>query len=143
MSQAASVLEPAPQAIRRLSISRKGGPLSFVRSGSTWRVESTGAEVPPALSGRLNEALKLLHTAPPVRRLLPEETAGIEAAVYGLDPPAFSVELSSTAGPVLLAHFGGRATDGILQFARLEGDDETLLMSGFVGEAWQSVIDYD
>jgi ABC-type sugar transport system ATPase subunit len=58
--------------------------------------------------------------------------------VHGLRP-RLSVTLEDADGVVLEADFGAENTDGLLQYMRLRDRAGLYLMSGFVGQEWQTV----
>ena len=58
---------------------------------------------------------------------------------YGLARPVVSIALFEGSRPILSAHFGARNPDGYLQYVRLDGRPELLLLSRFVGAEWQAV----
>jgi hypothetical protein len=130
------VLAPAPARIAVVDLTRAGTTTRFHRNGDHWASTATGKNLDAASETLLIRAVTFMHTATPVRILRPEATAGVAAATYGLDPPSFGVRLATGEGRVLVAYFGGRSNDGMLQYLRVEGRGETYLMSGFVGEAW-------
>jgi hypothetical protein len=130
------VLEQLPEAVVAVEVARDGSTSRFRRRGARWWNAGTAEYCTEAQTTSLEQAMKIMHASAPVRILRPEDIAGLSAQAFGLDPPALRVRLSTNDGLVLAANFGDRASDGVLQYLRVEGHGETYLMSGFVGESW-------
>ncbi len=47
--------------------------------------------------------------------------------------------LENASGVVLEADFGNRSNDGLLRYMRLRDRGELYMMSGFVGQEWETV----
>jgi hypothetical protein len=134
------VIDVAPADINRISLTAGHHSRTLARDTAGWRDEAAARPLTSDETETLAAAISLMRNAPPIRVLRPEETADVDAAAYGLDPPSLSVRLDSSAGPLVVADFGGRANDGIVQYLRIEGRGETFMMSGFVGEAWSKLL---
>ena len=130
------VLTVDPESIIKVELEHRGTTKRFQRDGDRWVTGATGISLNKLRETLLTRAITFMHTATPVRVLSPEAVVGVAPEAYGLDQPTFMVRLSTIEGPVLTAHFGDRANDGILQYLKVEGRGEIYLMSGFVGEAW-------
>lgn len=138
-SEAAGVMGLAPERITRVTVSADGRTTAFVRETNGWARADNGAATGPRLAETLARAVKFMHTANPVRVLEPEEIADTGPAEFGLEPPKLSIMLEDADGIVLAADFGAENTDGLLQYMRVTDRAELYLMSGFVGQEWETV----
>lgn len=138
-SEAAGVLVVAPDRISRVEMTVDGRRLTFVRGAGGW---SAGrGPVAPSLAAHLDSSLKFMRASAPVRVLAREEYRGTALAEYGLDPPRYTVSLFEGDRLVLEAGFGVPNPQKVLQYMRLRGRDEVDLMSRFVGQEWERVVD--
>lgn len=133
------VLELAPEKIVAVELSKKSGLQTYQRQSDGWLDVSNKVSLIDPQLALLQRAITFMHTATPVRIMRPEEFADVQGDPYGFKHPAIVVRLSSAAGVAMVAKFGNRANDGILQYLQIEGRAEIYLMSGFVGEAWDHI----
>ncbi len=138
-AEANGVLRQAPESIARATVIADGVPSAFIRQGSGWIKEGSARPVDAQFAETIDRAVKLMHTANPVRTLESEEVAGSRLADFGLDRPRLSITLEDAGGVVLTADFGAANNDGLLQYMRLIDRGDLYLMSGFVGKEWQAV----
>jgi hypothetical protein len=138
-SEAAGVLAVAPERISRVEVTADGRRLTFVRGAGGW--SAGGRPVPPPLAAHLESSLKFMRVSAPVRVLEREEYRGTALAEYGLDPPRYTVSLFEGDRLVLEAGFGVPNPQKVLQYMRLRGRDEVDLMSRFVGQEWERIVD--
>lgn len=134
---AAGVMHEAPEAVTALTLSRGRETRRLTREAvGVWR-DARGV-LPPPLQSSLALAVKFLHTARPVRELDEAEIAGAQASEFGFDAQDFRVT-AQLAGSELRLEFGRVTPEGSLQYLRMEGHEGVILMSRFVGEAWEEV----
>ncbi len=136
--EAAGVLAQQPGAIGSVRLVAAGQAWELTRRGRDWVVMD--AVLPAAAAQQLELALKILHTARPVR-VLREPGLDSRAADYGLDQPTHAVELAAAGQPPLRLAFGGATPDGALRYMRIEGRPVVYLMSNFVPDEWQALAD--
>lgn len=103
------------------------------RGGRWWHAER---ELSNAAAAKVDRALNLLATSAPVRTLSPAAT---QHSTYGLDPPAYALSLSNDAGTLLQMALGAASPDGILRYAQTADSTQVMLVSGFIGTAWEEV----
>lgn len=141
-SEANGVLKVAPEAIRRVELSRGDQRLALRRSGDTRWLRPDGSEVDPVAVGRVGTAIRMMHRSGPVREMTPEELEGVDPSPFELEHPRIVVALYETAEqPVLTARFGGRNPEDFLQYMQIDGDRRILLMSRFIGEEWVGALE--
>ena len=140
-SEAEGVLPLAPETITRVTVVGGARPAVFVRQADGWQREGSAAAVDAELGQIIDRAVKFMHTAKPVRALEHQEIADAGLAEFGLDHPRLGITLEDERGVVLKADFGNPSADGLLQYMRLRDRDDLYLMSGFVGQEWQAVLD--
>ena len=139
--EAKGVMTVAPERIDRVAIERGTRRLAFVRTTSGGWSPAGGEELPAGAAAKVSLAVQYMHTAAPVRSMKADEIRGIAPTEFGLAPPALSVTLFAGGQRVLQAHFGARNAEDILQYMTLSGSDDMYLMSRFVGQQWDAVIE--
>lgn len=140
-TEANGVLVSAPETITRVTIVTTGKPLIFLRRQQSWSEQDRDATLSTAAAEHLDRAVKMMHTANPVRVLSAQEIGQTGLQEFGLASPLLSVQLASIGGVELEADFGSHNSDGFLQYMRLKDRSELYLMSNFVGREWQSVVE--
>jgi hypothetical protein len=139
--EAKGVMQLAPDRVARVELARGTDRAVFVRGpGAGWTREGAGPLAEP-LAAKLSMAVQYMHTAGPVRVMAPAELRGGDFREFGLDRPVLSIALHPDSGPTLVARFGGRNPEDMLQYVAVEGHAGLFLMSRFVGQAWQAVAD--
>jgi len=138
-SETPGVLVVPPDRISRVEVTAAGRRLTFERGAGGWTAGR--GPVPPPLAAHLESSVKFMHVSAPVRVLAGEEYAHAALAEYGLDPPRYTVSLFAGDRLVLDAGFGVLNPQKVLQYMRLRGHDEVHLMSRFVGQEWERVVD--
>jgi hypothetical protein len=133
------VLQLEPEDITRVTVTEHGTSAVFVRQAHGWSRKNSTAAIQAPLTTTLDQAVKFMHTATPVRVFKPEDMADTDMALYGLERPRLSITLENARGVVLVADFGNRSNDGLLRYMRLRDRGEVYMMSGFVGQAWERV----
>lgn len=136
--EAAGVLAQQPDEIGSVRLVAAEQAWELTRRGRDWVVMD--AVLPPAAAQQLALALKILHTARPVR-VLREAGLDARAADYGLDHPTHAVEVAAAGQPPLRLAFGGTTPDGALRYMRVEGRPVVYLVSNFVPDEWQALAD--
>ncbi|MDO9707117.1 hypothetical protein [Paracraurococcus lichenis] len=137
--EAKGLLAEPPEAVRRIELSRGAERLVLLRRGEGWAT-GEGRNIGLA-AARIDTALKMLRNSPPVREIAAADLAGLDAAPFGLDPPAIAVALSGADDRRLLAlRFGARNPEDFLQYMRVEGDPRLFLMSRFIGAEWDEAM---
>ncbi|MFP6781242.1 MAG: DUF4340 domain-containing protein [Gammaproteobacteria bacterium] len=139
-SVVSGILRTEPQLIVAVELAAGDKHANFTKSDAVWHDAPTQTALSWEGQEALNEAVKFMYTAPPVRVLSPEATAGVDGKSYGLDPPQFRVRLVSKNGDQFTASFGNIGNDGVSQYMAVAGSAETYLMSGFVGQAWREFV---
>ena len=90
----------------------------------------------PADAVEIEAALRLLHNTPPER--------SFDAATpeFGLDPPAFTVRLTTADGRAFEADFGAANPMGLARYVRVRdaGATALYLMPGYLAEAWEPLM---
>jgi hypothetical protein len=131
----------APERIDRVEIERGATRVALARTGGGGWSRDGGEVLSVPVSDKVSLAVQYMRTAAPVRVMTAEEIRGIAPAEFGLAPPALSVTLFAGAERVLRAHFGARNAEDLLQYMTLEGRDDLVLMSRFVGQQWEASVE--
>lgn len=134
------VMTEAPAEIDRIELQATAGRWRFVRGGGGWRGAADGPTVPGPLAQHLDDSLKFMHVAPPVRVMTRAEWAPVGLGEFGLDPPRYTATLFRGERRVLSAWFGAPNPQEVLQYMKLDGRDEVYLMSRFVGQEWEQAV---
>lgn len=139
--EARGVMTVAPERIDRAEIARSTARVALTRTGGgDWSVEG-GKTLRQADGAKVSLAVQYMQTAAPVRAIRPDEIRGVAPAEFGLATPELNVALFAGKERVLLARFGARNAEDLLQYMALEGRDEIYLMSRFVGQQWAASIE--
>lgn len=134
------MLAIAPESVTEVEIARGERRWRFERAGAGgW----TASPSPPGerVSAGIDSGLRFLHVSSPQRVLQPDEIAGTPPSEFGLEPPRFIVSVRAPAAAPFTIEFGGLNAQGLAQYARIIGRAELLLLPGFVGEPWETVMD--
>lgn len=137
--EAAGLMTQVPAAVANVVIEQAGARYAFTRTEGGWR--AAGVPMPAARAEQLELALKLLHTARAVRTLARGARNAEALAEFGLEPPRYVVRATMTDGGHVAIAFGKPGAEEVLQYARVEGSESVELLSSFVGDAWQRVVE--
>jgi hypothetical protein len=138
--KASGVLRMAPHSAEKITLSRAGRQIVFIRvNGGDWTRED-GAALGQAAPTHIETGLKMLHNSGPVREIGPEELIGIDTRPFLLEDPAIRVAVAGQ-GQSLSARFGALNPEGFLQYTRVDGDQRIYLMSRFIGAEWISAFE--
>jgi hypothetical protein len=133
------MLHIAPERIVEVEIAGGDERRRFIRTeAGGWAREGGGG--PADLAARLDRGLQLLHVSAPQRVMTREEVGGTPASEFGLEPPRLTVWARGPAIPPFVIHFGGPNPQGLAQYARVDGRNDLVLLSRFVGEAWEQAM---
>ena len=139
--EAKGVMTVAPERIDRVEIDRGATHVALVRTSSGGWSRQSGGALPVPVAAQVSLAVQYMHTAAPVRTMKAEEVEGIAPAEFGLAPPRLSVALFAGPERVLQARFGARNAEDVLQYMTLAGKEGMYLMSRFVGQQWEALIE--
>ena len=139
--EAQGVMTVAPERIDRVEIERDGTRIGLARTGTGGWSREGGEALPVTAANKVSLAVQYMHTSGPVRVMTAEETRGVPPTEFGLERPRISVALFAGPERVLLAHFGARNPEDILQYMTLAGHDGMYLMSRFVGQEWDASLE--
>ena len=143
LAENTGLLELAPEKVVAVELLGDGDSARYQKESSVWRDGLNDRELDASDTELLARAIMFLHTATPVRRLRPEQFADVGGDPFGLEQPTLTIRLFNLEGVVLVAKFGNRGNDGVLQYLQIEGDAVVYLMSGFVGDAWRQMGSID
>ena len=136
----AGVLPEAPAQIDRVELTAGARRWVFARKADGWSVEPGSRPVPASLATHLDDSIKFMHVSAPIRVLARKEWAPQGLREFGLDPPAYSATVFKGQRRLLAANFGAQNPQKVLQYMRIEGQDELYVMSRFVGAAWEQAL---
>ncbi|MGD9604314.1 MAG: hypothetical protein AB7O21_20950, partial [Gammaproteobacteria bacterium] len=127
--EASGPLREPPASVTRVQVVRGARQWILQRVGGQWTHAAAPLAAP--LATHLDDGLRFLHASAPVRvleDLRPEEAVGLRDGTR--------VVLANDSGVLFEFVLGGRSPDGILRYVQARGAPGILLMSGFVGDAW-------
>ena len=107
-------------------------------AGGEWVAEGGGA-LSAELAKKLSLAVQFMNTAGPIRVIESAELQGTNPRDFGFDPPRVSVVLYQGEQAVIGARFGTHNPEDTAQYMMVDGRQELILMSRFVGQEWESV----
>jgi hypothetical protein len=135
------VMTVAPERIDRIELERGATRVALSRTASGgWAGEGGGVLALPVVA-KAALAVQYMHTSGPVRVMTDPEIHGIAPAEFGLAPPRLSVTLFAGPQRVLEARFGARNAEDVLQYMTIAGKEGMYLMSRFVGQQWEALIE--
>jgi hypothetical protein len=137
--EAKGVMKLAPDLVSRVELSRADRKLVLLRAADNHWTAEGGGVLSAELSGKLSMAVQFMNTAGPIRIIGAAELQGAKVRDFGLDPPQLAVVLYRGTQPVIGAHFGGHNPEDTAQYLMLDGHQDVILMSRFVGQEWESV----
>jgi hypothetical protein len=126
-----------PGDVREVDLQTRDGRWHFVRAEDGWR--ATEGATSAGYAARLDGALTLLRNSGPERVLGEAETAGVDPAQFGLDPPRLHVVVDGRSASHFAISFGATNVLGLSHYARRDGSREIALLPGFVAEEWERV----
>jgi hypothetical protein len=135
--QAKGLLHEDPQRVESVTLVRDGKARTFARLGPDWQED--GRSVPEATRTALDNAVKFMRNAEPVRTLSLEDLKQQDPREFGLAPPQFTISLTVGGAVALEAGFGGSPPVGSLNYVGVIGRNEIYLLSHFVVEEWDKV----
>ena len=138
--EARGVMKLQPDLISRVELHRaKGTAVVLLRAADGhWTTERDGT-LSAELSGKLSLAVQFMNTAGPIRIIEAAALQGADSRDFGLDPPHLSVILYQGTQAVIGARFGAHNPEDTAQYMMLDGQQDVILMSRFVGQEWESV----
>lgn len=135
------MLAIAPESVTEVEIARDARRWRFARAGAGGWTAPPGPPPGERVSAGIDSGLHFLHVSAPQRVLKPDEIAGTPPAEFGLEPPRFTVSVRAPTAPPFTIEFGALNPQGLARYARISGRVELLLLPGFVGEPWETVMD--
>jgi hypothetical protein len=135
----AGVMPEAAAEIDRVEIRSSAGQWVFERAPGGWRTPD-GRPVPATLAAHLDDSIKFMHVAAPIRVMERAEWAPLGLREFGLDRPSYAATLYRRGVAVLEAEFGAPNPQKVLQYMKLEGRDEVYLMPRFIGDEWKKAL---
>ena len=133
------MLSVAPETIDHVVIASSAGERRYSRSSGGWRDDIRKRQLDAADAHRLEIAVKILRTSPPVRAMTPAEVGSAPLSDFGLDPPKAVVTLYDHSTERMRLDLGKSNPQSMLRYARVNGTPGVLIYSGFVGEEWETV----
>lgn len=130
-----------PAQISKIVVVTGAASRTFRRNaGGEWLASGGGSPAAPELAESIETGLKLLHNSPPQRRLDADEVAGQPLDQFGLAPARLTVIARTAEGEGMTIAFGGANPLGLARYARIDGRPELLLLSSYVADAWERVV---
>lgn len=137
------VLQVPPERIHAVRLQAGERQVALLRVGPhAWRYRDTEGTVSDELRDHLEGAMVFMYASAPVRLMLPEEYHGTGLQEFGLEPPRYSIVLADARQVLLEAHFGAANPQDLLQYMQLQNSDAVYLMSRFVGQMWEHILEH-
>ncbi len=136
--EAGGLLREPPESVTQVTVQRAAQQWVGKRVSAQW-VDVRGQPLLAPLAARLDAAVRFMHTAAPVRLLAPATGDADDLAQFGLSPAALTITLANSSGILLQFALGGQNPDGLLRYVREAAAPGLVLVSGFVGQAWDGL----
>ena len=137
--EAKGVMKLEPDRISRVELHQSERKAVLLRTPDGGWATQGGNAMSAEMAKKLSLAVQFMNTAGPIRVMQPEELAGTNPRDFGLDQPRLTITLFANAQPVLGARFGAHNPEDMAQYMMLDGRQDVILMSRFVGQEWESV----
>jgi len=128
-----------PAEIVRVDLGRGVDHVVLQRRGGAWSLDKQS--IPEELEAHIGAALNFVSVSEPARALGADELKGVRFADYGLEPPAYTVALTSADGSGTTLGFGGLNPVEVSQYVRIIGRPELYLLPRYVGSEWEVAAD--
>jgi hypothetical protein len=139
--EAKGVMKLEPDRISRVELHLGERMAVLLRTpDGNWAVQG-GSALPAEMGKKLSLAVQFMNTAGPIRIIEAADLKGANPRDFGLDPPRLSLVLYQGAQTAIGARFGASNPDHTAQYMSVDGGQELILMSRFVGQEWESVAD--
>ena len=138
--EAKGIMKVEPESITRVKVEVGPKWVMLVRKGEGWSVEG-GMPVAPELAKRISLAVQFMNTSGPLRTMDAPELTGSNPRDFGLQFPRVRATLYRNNEIVLVPVFGAYNSDDTAQYMALENKPDIYLMSRFVGQAWEAVME--
>ena len=139
--EAKGVMKLPPEVVSRVELSRANRKTVLLRAADNlWSADGSGP-LSAELSGKLSMAVQFMNTAGPIRIIPAAELPGANVREFGLNPPRVALVLYRGTQAVIGARFGAHNPEDTAQYMMLDGHQDVILMSRFVGQEWESVAD--
>ena len=126
--------------VARVDMASGAQRIEFSRgSGRSWLADQ--AAVDPAVAAHIDTAVRLLTVSAPRRSLSAKEYDPAQLRAYGLDPPHFVLDVTTSNGGTLHLGFGETTPAGNAQYVRIAGEPALYLLPRDVGEEWELARD--
>ncbi len=136
--EAGGLLREPPESVTQITLQRAAQHWVGKRVSAQW-VDTHGHPLSAPLAASLDSAVLFMHTAAPVRLLAPATSEARDLAQFGLSATALTITLANSHGSVLQFVLGGQNPDGLLRYVRVADAPGLVLVSGFVGQAWDGL----
>jgi hypothetical protein len=137
--EAKGVMKLEPELVTRVELHRGDRKAVLLRAaGGEWVAEGGGA-LSAGIAKELSLAVQFMNTAGPIRVIDEADLQGTNPRDFGFDLPRVSVVLYQGEQAVIGARFGAHNPEDTAQYMMVDGRQELILMSRFVGQEWESV----
>lgn len=137
--EAKGVMKLEPELVSRVEIHQGERKAVLLRAASGEWVAGGGGVLSAEFAKKLSLAVQFMNTAGPIRIIEPTELQGTNLRDFGFEPPQVSVVLYQGEQTVIGARFGAHNPEDTAQYMMVDGRQELILMSRFVGQEWESV----
>ena len=137
--EAKGVMKLEPDLVSRVELHQGERKAVLRRAASGEWIAEGGDALSAELTKKLALAVQFMNTAGPIRRIEPAELQGTNPRDFGFDLPRVSVVLYQGEQAVIGARFGAHNPEDTAQYMMVDGRQELILMSRFVGQEWESV----
>lgn len=131
----------APERVTAVEVSGGGRRRRLLRTPRGWEVEPGGAAARRDPTPLVETGLRFLHGSMPQRVLSGAEAAPLSLAEAGLSPPRIQVEVRAGDAVRFRVDLGTTNPQGFSCYARVGGRDDVYLLSRYVAQAWQQVLE--
>lgn len=125
------LLEFRTEAVKEIVVTHNGIAREFQRLADGW--SENGASLASESSQIIDELVRMVKTAEPVRTFMPEDLVTASAKEYGINSNSSSIKLiTASASELPRLVFGNATVDGNLRYVAKSEDASLYVMSGFI-----------
>ena len=138
-AQSLGIFPHAGESIKEIELTKEETKLLLVKKVGRWYLHDHRLDA--KITGLIEELDDMLATSEPVRTFQPEDLVTVEHRDYGFTQSKNQLRATGGGGQNVRLTFGYATPDGGLRYVSKEGDPALYVMSGFLFEQYEALIE--